>query len=519
VAGGCADPRTTSTPRPTFDSWLTRRYERDPRRHVAEGLWLIFVLASLVAVLGASAAGQFLAVPIGPLLLLDAGVVLLVGLAVWVGVRASRPELEVIAASMASGHVAPGTAAVARRLASKVISTAGVRGAVIVAPVATALLNLLSDRSNAASVAMVFIGALMIVASCTLFGYFGGEVWLRPLRADLSRREVDDRPVRKAGVAAKLLVALLSMILFAALAAGAFMEDEGSGASGLGRLYVVTLAAGATIGVVGTLLLSRIVLSPIEDLTVATQAVMRGELDTRVPITATDELGELAHRFNDMVTGLRERETLRDDLRESRSRLVAAADAERRRMERDLHDGAQQHLVLMRLQLGMVEKRLGNADPLVGELRATVDQALADLRDLAHGIYPPALESEGLTAALSQAGARFAIPVSVEGDAARFPREIEAAVYFCCLEALQNAAKHGGPEATASVTVSAEDDSLEFAVADTGPGFDPATQHGSQGLDNMRDRIGALGGSLVIESAPGRGTTVTGTVPTPRRAA
>jgi signal transduction histidine kinase len=144
-----------------------------------------------------------------------------------------------------------------------------------------------------------------------------------------------------------------------------------------------------------------------------------------------------------------------------------------------------------------------------------------ELRDLAHGIYPPVLMDRGLVAALESAAARAPLPVEVvaEGDMGRFAQEVESAVYFCCLEALQNAAKHAGDGAAATVTIrrqSAADgrDTVTFTVADDGVGFDPAGSAGwGHGFVNMGDRLGAIGGTVTVESAPERGTRVTGSVP------
>jgi signal transduction histidine kinase len=206
-------------------------------------------------------------------------------------------------------------------------------------------------------------------------------------------------------------------------------------------------------------------------------------------------------------------------MRESRARIVKAADAERRRMERDLHDGAQQHLVLMQLKLGMAE-RLLDKDPAAAkamhaEVRADLERALRELRDLAHGMYPAVLESDGLKGALEAAAERAAIPTSVDCDGAgRYPAEVETAVYFCCLEGLQNAAKHAGDGATAAVMVTEGEGELRFSVRDDGAGFDG--EPSGHGIQNMRDRLGALGGRLHVSSASGSGTTIAGTIPVER---
>jgi signal transduction histidine kinase len=203
------------------------------------------------------------------------------------------------------------------------------------------------------------------------------------------------------------------------------------------------------------------------------------------------------------------------DLQASRARLVSTADAERRRIERDLHDGAQQHLVAIAVGLRLV--RDGATDPadveLLDELDHGVRESIAALRDLAHGIYPPLLRDAGLPDALRAAATRSPQPVEVRaGAVGRHPEPVEAAVYFCCLEALQNAAKHA-PGAPVLLTLGVRDGALGFEVADRGPGFDTARVAPGAGRQNMADRLGAVGGSVRWSSEPGRGTTVTGSVP------
>ncbi|MEA2135354.1 MAG: hypothetical protein QOC68_3263 [Solirubrobacteraceae bacterium] len=207
-----------------------------------------------------------------------------------------------------------------------------------------------------------------------------------------------------------------------------------------------------------------------------------------------------------------------EELRASRARVVTAADAERRRIERDLHDGAQQQLVGLVVNLRLA-RRLADGDParakaLLAELGGDAKDALEQLRELAHGIYPPLLLDRGLAEALGAAARRAGLPARVEAPAiARHSAEVEATVYFCCLEALQNAAKHAGPGARATVRLWEQAGGLLFEVADDGAGFDPAEHPRGAGIENMRDRLGALGGSLTIASEPGGGTRVTGTLP------
>jgi len=205
-----------------------------------------------------------------------------------------------------------------------------------------------------------------------------------------------------------------------------------------------------------------------------------------------------------------------DDLRASRRRLVQAQDQERQRIERNLHDGAQQQLVALSVQIGMLEAAAGDPGEvreLTGQLRSGLRAAVDDLRALARGIYPPVLADQGLRAALQAQASRAPVPVLVDADGiGRFSRDAEATLYFCILEALQNVAKYAGAS-LATVTVSQLDGRLKFRIADDGAGFDPAAATNGTGLQGMADRLSAMGGQLRIESAPGQGTIVTGTVP------
>lgn len=192
----------------------------------------------------------------------------------------------------------------------------------------------------------------------------------------------------------------------------------------------------------------------------------------------------------------------------SRARLVTAADEERRRLERDLHDGAQQHLVALAVLIQLACNADGDdCQPLLAEAAGMLDTAIAEIRRLAHGIYPPSLVSGGLARALSAVAARSPMPIHLDlRGVGRYPPSIEAALYFCCSEALQNAAKHGGPDASVTITAQANAQSLSLTISDNGPGFDPTTI--GTGLTNMRDRVSAIGGMLVIDTAPGRGSRI-----------
>ena len=208
---------------------------------------------------------------------------------------------------------------------------------------------------------------------------------------------------------------------------------------------------------------------------------------------------------------LLENTRLVDDLRASRSRIVASADEERHRLERDLHDGAQQRLYLLQIKLGRLRQGVAD-DRLVGEIEeieADAAAALEELRVLAHGIFPTVLVESGVPEALRAFAVDAPIPVRVTDHwVGRCSPTIEAALYFCALEAIQNAAKHAGDGARVMVNLDRNDDRVDLSIEDDGPGFQPAGVSGGMGFVTMRDRIGAVGGELEIISQPGGGVTV-----------
>ena len=204
------------------------------------------------------------------------------------------------------------------------------------------------------------------------------------------------------------------------------------------------------------------------------------------------------------------------ELRAARARILATGDAERRKIERDLHDGAQQQLIALGVRVALAREL---ADPDVAQrlddVNKELDAVLEELRDFAHGRYPSALRNFGLQGALASAVRRSASPATVEAAAiGRYSEAAEAAVYFCCLEGLQNVDKHAGTGATAVIRLWDRDGRLYFEIADDGVGYDiESAPHAGQGLENMSDRIAALGGTLVVESMPGRGTTLRANIP------
>jgi signal transduction histidine kinase len=205
------------------------------------------------------------------------------------------------------------------------------------------------------------------------------------------------------------------------------------------------------------------------------------------------------------------------EVRDSRSRIQAAADAERRRIERDLHDGAQQRLVALRIKLELAAERTDDGQSagaaVLRGLGGEVEDALEEVRSLARGIYPPSLADRGLVEGLRAAALRNPLPTTVlAAGIQRYSREIESAAYFCCLEALQNVAKHAKGASGAVIELS-DNGSLRFEVRDDGTGFDSTKVAGGVGFTSMRDRLGAVGGELAIKSSPGRGTRVSASIP------
>lgn len=240
-------------------------------------------------------------------------------------------------------------------------------------------------------------------------------------------------------------------------------------------------------------------------------------------ITPADEelVNDLAGAMGLALRNVRLTEELRKhvaDLEASRERVLAAADEARRALEQSLDSGPQQELVALKVKLGPTRKLAERAGAektakVLEQLEADAGSAIQVVRDLAAGIYPPLLEAEGLLAAITQQTQKAAIPVAVHGyDVGRFSRDIEAAVYFSVLEALQNTAKYANAE-SASVSLTGTGGDLLFQVRDDGNGFDAASIKRGAGLNGMADRLDTVGGTISIDSEPGTGTVVRGSVP------
>jgi len=249
------------------------------------------------------------------------------------------------------------------------------------------------------------------------------------------------------------------------------------------------------------------------------QADLLGAITLRLP--ANDPMDPMKER---LVNGLASQAGLAlrnvrlvEDLRASRRRIVSAQDERAKRLERDIHDGAQQQLVALavkiRLADSIVDRDTAAAHDLLTQLQSEANDALENLRDLARGIYPPLLADKGLSAALDGQARKSTVPVTLDASGVgRYTPEVEAAVYFCSLEALSNIAKYASASRV-EVRLAQSNGHLTFEIRDDGAGFDPAAAEHGTGLRGMADRVEAIGGSLTVTSAPGAGTTVSGQVP------
>jgi len=244
---------------------------------------------------------------------------------------------------------------------------------------------------------------------------------------------------------------------------------------------------------------------PMEERLLADLAARAGMVLHRARLRA-----ELARRATDLALRA-------EELQESRRRLVEAHDLERRRLERDIHDGAQQHLVALvvnlRLAQTLADRAPDRARGVLADQVDAVDAAIATLLDLSRGLYPRVLAEQGVGEALRDALTGMSVPISVVDDGlGRMPQEIEAALYFCAVEAVQNAVKHA-EASRIRVTLSSDALQARLEVTDDGAGFEPTPGSTGRGMGNMRDRIDAVRGAFTLRSGPGQGVTVLATVP------
>jgi signal transduction histidine kinase len=516
-----------------MDAWLTRAYARLKGGYIALIAGGALALAMVSTAVNVYMGARFLRLSSARLLNAELIVELATILAAPAGMLAARRELRAVvewSRGQPDGAEASSVVRAARSLPRRVVIGGYAYCGLGIVPAAVVVLLAHWPRATPFEYISLYAVAMAVSLYAFLLAWFWLQATMRPVLADVAIKAPAANRVerRAASTAVNVLVALVYATALAGVIVGSLVRRPGSGVGGMWATGGIAIAASITVILILVLLAGLRVLVPLRELIRGTEAVAAGDLDVQVPVTSNDELGALAQSFNEMVSGLRERERLREDnvglvaeLRASRERIVAAADAERRNLERDLHDGAQQQLVLVGLKLAIARRQL-DADPEAAksthdEIRKDLDRALAELRDLAHGIYPAQLQNEGLAGAVRAAVDRAAIPVDLNCDGiGRYQPEIEAAIYFCCLEALQNAAKHAGEDARTTVLLAERDSAITFEVKDDGPGFDVSATNASHGLQNMADRVGALGGKLTISSAPRQGTTVAGTVPLDR---
>jgi signal transduction histidine kinase len=379
---------------------------------------------------------------------------------------------------------------------------------------------LVTAISTGVGLAVTLVGIPILIVSVYAWGWLA-EVERRVIHALTGRRIANPyRPLPKGGWWVRLRARLADpatwkdlvfLLLQFPIGLASFIVAcvvLGVGVGGLTLpLWYWSISGGPQFGVV-----------TVDTLPEALACAPVGALVLYLGIPALGALGRLYGAYAEVLLGSNADPALTaevSDLRDARSRIIEAADAERRRIERDLHDGAQQRLVALALTLRMAEKRAAEGDPESSELvRKASDEAglaLKDLRDLARGIHPAILTNRGLTAALEDLAGRASIPVRiVEAPRERFPDPVEATAYFVVSECLANVDKHA--EATsATIAVRAEDDKLVVEVGDDGVGG--AELAGGSGLQGLEDRVGALDGTLSVESAPGGGTLVRASIP------
>lgn len=338
------------------------------------------------------------------------------------------------------------------------------------------------------------------------------ELFHRPLRRDLARQVAPQ--VASTGVEAPLGARMWWSFVAVSMTTGmavAFVAVPDGSLVDLGRLMLLVVVSTVLVGGVIVVLLTRSLMAPAEDVLATIDAVRAGDLSARVEVTTNDEVGFMAAAFNDMLVTI---EQAANEVRASRARIVAASDAERARIERNIHDGAQQQLTALLLQLEVVgrqvvsdpEQAIAGLEDASGRLR----DALAELRELAQGLHPSALSLDGLASALELLAERSTVPVDVRAASDRYPEAIESTAYFVASEALANVAKYA-QASQASVALETRDGRVVLEVVDDGVGG--AHLGAGSGLMGLVDRVEAVGGSLAVDSPPGAGTTVRAVLP------
>jgi signal transduction histidine kinase len=424
----------------------------------------------------------------------------------------------------ARGERSAGEAAwrAAQRIPSRFV-LAMVLGGALVFP-AGAIIN--ESSVGALSLPFFIVTMLGVVGVFALVGCvvgFGIQIVLRPVMRDIASA-VDPLPPFGRGVSVRLKLLVAVPLILTAQAMGPIVlatPPRTPWSEVLQRTWIV-YALGIPFGFPAALLIAYSTVRPLEDLFSATKRLGRRDFKTRVPELSADEYGVLARSFNEAMEGLAERERfasenerLLDQVRASRARIVAASDAERRRIERNIHDGAQQQLVAHALELRMLQEIADTSTPeqlrsLLDAASANVEAALDELRELARGLHPSVLATDGLPPALRQLATRAPIPISVSAPHERFPEAIESTAYFIACEALANIAKYAHAS-TAEISVQRVDSRLVVDIADDGIGG--ADQNEGSGLAGLADRVAAVDGTLTVQSPAGKGTRIRAELP------
>jgi signal transduction histidine kinase len=354
-------------------------------------------------------------------------------------------------------------------------------------------------------------------------GVFGAQLVMSPINRDLARRLGRlPEPRFETPVRLKLLVLVPAITITTAGWGVLLGAVPGENHVVLLRGFVIALVATLIVVVPITLLLAYSMLAPLDDLLQATNRLKVGNFDVPVPELSADEYGRLGRSLNQAMAGLAERQRLArenqhllDAVRQSRARIVAASDAERRRVERNIHDGAQQRLVALSLELRMLQDRAAareepELEGMAAAAGTSLRAALQELRELARGLHPPVLEADGLAAAVRQLAARSPVPVTARIPDERLPTAIESTAYFVLSEGLANVAKYS-QASSAEVSVTRAADQLVVEITDDGIGG--AVLGAGSGLSGLADRVAALDGRLELTSPAGAGTRLRAELP------
>ena len=356
--------------------------------------------------------------------------------------------------------------------------------------------------------------ACLITASAGFFFVLIWEVAFRPVLLEIQPLLPLDFDPDKSWLtlSRRSALASASAMVYTAAAVASLVAVTDDRELALAIAVLATIGSAATFGGGITGLVSHSIFTRVSDLKMALTRLGDRDYDVRVAVRAGDELDDAAASLNRMAERLKADDAA---LRASRARLASIADGERQRMERDLRRRVLVRLERIGEELGSVATEVVQQPDLrrlCTLARGSVADAEEEIQRLARGVYPAELTEAGLEPALAAAAERTAVPTVLHSSGVgRLDGTLESAVYFCCNEALQNAAKHAGPGATSSVTLRSDDGRLAFEVTDDGRGF--ADDADGRGLENMRDRIRAAGGDLTISSRAGVGTSVSGWVP------